>query len=298
MKTLAVALQWTLPFLIVLSVLEGLAFRWLARNDYAWNENLVSGILGAMDIGSEVLAASVGVGLFQWLWDHRLFTIPVATWWGMLLLFVAVDFAYYWQHRFAHEIRWFWASHMVHHTPTHYNLAMGYRVSWLSKITGIFLFYTPLIWLGFSPGWVFVMLGLNLHYQFWLHSPLIGRLGWLEHLLNTPSHHRVHHASNPLYLDKNYAGVLIFFDKMFGTFVEERDDEPCRYGLVHPIGSNNPLRLSLHEWVAMARDVWNAKTLRGCVGYVFGPPGWRERERGGRDAGQQGTSRNVSASVE
>src|SRR6185437_13755792 len=128
--------------------------------------------------------------------------------------------------------------------------------------------------LGLNPLAVAGMQALNLSYQFWLHTALIGRLGPFEWLFNTPSHHRVHHASNGAYLDRNYGGVLIIFDRLFGTFVEERDDLPCRYGLVKPLKSYNPLYIAVHEWIAMARDVWNAPSWRARLLHVVGPPGW------------------------
>ena len=132
-----------------------------------------------------------------------------------------------------------------------------------------------MIWLGFAPKAVFAALALNLLYQFWLHAEWVPKLGWLEYVLNTPSHHRVHHASNTDYIDANYGGVLIVFDRLFGTFVAERPDLPCRYGLVKPLISNNPIRIAFHEWLNLLDDLRGARSWREAIGYLFGPPGWR-----------------------
>ncbi len=165
------------------------------------------------------------------------------------------EFCYYWFHRAAHRVRWFWATHAVHHSPNEFNLGIAYRFGWTGRLAGNAVFYVPMIWLGFPPQAVFATLALNLLYQFWLHTEWVPKLGWLEYVLNTPSHHRVHHASNAEYIDRNYGGVLIVFDRLFGTFAAERDDLPCRYGLVTPLMSNNPIRIAFHEWLKMAKDL-------------------------------------------
>ena len=140
--------------------------------------------------------------------------------------------------------------------------------------------FQPMIWLGFAPKAVFATLSLNLIYQFWLHTEWVPKLGWLEVVLNTPSHHRVHHASNADYIDRNYGGVLIVFDRLFGTFAAERRDLPCRYGLVTPLVSHNPIRIAFHEWLKMAKDLLGARTAREAIGYLFGPPAWRSDRLG------------------
>ena len=272
MRMLEFVLTWSLPILILLAIAEGFYYRYKKIEGYAWKENYASGILGVVFLISELLAASLGQGLISDLWKFRLFTIPLDTWWGLLLLFFVVDFVYYWQHRCCHGIRWFWASHNVHHTPQHYNLSMGYRVSWSQKITGVFLFYTPLVFLGFHPVGVFLMLGLNLHYQFWLHCGLIPKLGWFEIFFNTPSHHKIHHACNNCYLNRNYGGVLMIFDKLFGTYSQDIINEPCRYGLTTGFNSSNPFLISTHEWLAIFNDVKNESTWNGRIKQIFGSP--------------------------
>jgi hypothetical protein len=168
----------------------------------------------------------------------------------------------------------------VHHSANELNLSAAYRIGILSRASGSSVFYVPLIWLGFEPRVVFEMLSLNLLYQFWIHATWIPRLGWLEYVLNTPSAHRVHHAANLEYLDANYGGVLIVFDRLFGTYRGERDDVPCRYGLVVPMVGYNVLHIELHQWRTLARDLLAARSLRAVLGHLAMPPGWRPDGRG------------------
>jgi sterol desaturase/sphingolipid hydroxylase (fatty acid hydroxylase superfamily) len=222
-----------------------------------------------------LLQFSIATPLFILAWRHHLFTIPLGTAASVAVLFIGQEFCYYWFHRASHRMRWFWATHAVHHSSNQFNLAAAYRFGWTGGWTGTGVFYLPLVFLGFPPLAVFTMLSLNLLYQFWLHVDWVPKLGPLEWVLNTPSHHRVHHAANADYLDANYGGVLIVFDRLFGTFVEERADLPCRYGLVHPLTTNNPLRIGFHEWVNLARDLWHARSWRDVAGAILGPPGDR-----------------------
>ena len=193
-----------------------------------------------------------------------------------VLCFVLDDLRYYAVHRASHRVRWFWASHVIHHSSERYNLGTALRQPWLSAINGFDLFRVPLVLIGFHPALVLFCGSLNLVYQFWIHTEAIRRLPrGFEAVFNTPSHHRVHHAVNPRYLDANYAGTLIVWDKLFGSFVPERDDTPARYGIVHPLESYNPLRIATHEYASVARDVAAAGlTWRERLGYFFGPPGW------------------------
>ncbi|MEO7009812.1 MAG: sterol desaturase family protein, partial [Caldimonas sp.] len=180
----------------------------------------------------------------------------------------------------AHRVRWFWCNHAVHHSSNELNLAAAYRIGVLSRLTGSTLFYVPLIWLGFAPRVVFEMLSLNLLYQFWIHATWIPKLGGFEYVLNTPSAHRVHHAANLDYLDANYGGVLIVFDRLFGTYRAERTDLPCRYGLVEPVRGHNPLRIEFQQWLALVRDLLRARSLRAFFGYLAMPPGWNPHGAG------------------
>ncbi len=192
------------------------------------------------------------------------------------MAFVLNEFRYYWWHRWAHEIRWLWSSHVVHHSSQHYNLTTALRQPWTSTFTLAWVLSLPLAALGFHPVLLGLCGGLNLVYQYWIHTEAIGRLPrGLEAVFNTPSHHRVHHATNPDYLDSNYGGTFIVFDRWFGTFVPERDDEPCRYGIVKNLGTFSPLRIALHETLAILRDVTRpGLRLSHRFWYAFGRPGW------------------------
>ena len=178
------------------------------------------------------------------------------SWWVIALCFVLDDLRYYWVHRFGHRIRWVWASHVNHHSSQHYNLTTALRQTWTGTFTFMMIVRAPLILLGFHPAMVLFCGGLNLIYQFWIHTEAIGRMPrWFEAVMNTPSHHRVHHATNPRYLDRNYAGVFIVWDKMFGTFEPETDEERIRYGIVKQLGSFNLLWAVFHEWIGMIRNI-------------------------------------------
>src|SRR5215468_401320 len=166
-----------------------------------------------------------------WIYQHRLFDIPLAQPWSLVALFLGVEFCYYWHHVAMHKVRWFWATHAVHHSATKLNLSAAIRLGWGGNFSGGLLFYLPLVWLGFAPAAVFATMAIGLFYQFFLHMARAPRLGPLEWVLNTPRHHHVHHASNDPCLDKNFGSVLIVFDRLFGSFAEAPVDEPLRFGL-------------------------------------------------------------------
>jgi len=193
-------------------------------------------------------------------------------WMAAVVLFLGVDCAYYWFHRIAHEYNAPWAGHVVHHSSEDYNLAVALRQG---TFQGVFswVFYLPLALLGFPPAWFAAMSSFDTLYQFWIHTRLIGKLGPLEWVLNTPSHHRVHHGRNPKYLDKNYAGALIIWDRMFRTFQAE-EEEPV-YGLTKPLNSWNPLWANLHVWRDLCRDAWMAPRWVDKLRIWFMPQGWR-----------------------
>lgn len=269
------SLQQILPVLLSVvlgaALLEGIVRSALGKH-YDWRAYFSSlGDLAGRRV-VDMLAIGIVIPIFAWAWSHRLFTAPLDRWWSWVLLFVGEEGCYYWYHRTSHTVRWFWATHAVHHSPNDLSFATAYRLGWTGLLSGTPLFFLPLVLLGFPPELVLAALAVNLLYQFWLHTQWIPRLGWLEWLLNTPSHHRVHHASNAEYLDANYGGVVIVFDRLFGTLVEERGDVPCRYGLVKPLRTYNPLRIAFHEWAAMIRDLRGARSLRERFGYVFGRP--------------------------
>ena len=265
--------QWAVPGFVALVLLE----MWLVkRRDptrYEPNDTRTSLLLGFGSTVAGALTGGIVFALAMALYQYRAFDIGFV-WWAWPLCFVLDDLAYYAFHRTAHRVRWFWASHVIHHSSQHYNLTTALRQTWTGFFSLAFIFRMPLFLIGFHPVMVFFCAGLNLVYQFWIHTEAIGRMPrWFESVMNTPSHHRVHHATNPDYLDANYAGVFIVWDRLFGSYVPERDAERPRYGLVHQLGSFNLLWAAFHEWVGIARDViaapWRAK-----LGYAFGPPGW------------------------
>jgi sterol desaturase/sphingolipid hydroxylase (fatty acid hydroxylase superfamily) len=273
-------LLYFLPVVIAAATVEALVLA-RRRHDYDWLAYAASlGNVLARRIIRFAAPLSLAGPVLGYAYQHRLFTVALDSVWAFALLFLGQEFCYYWLHRGSHRIRWFWADHAVHHAPNQLNFSAAYQLGWLSAFTGTGLFYLPLVWLGLPPSAVVATLSINLLYQFWLHADWIPKLGWLEYVLNTPSHHRVHHAANLDYLDANYGGVLIVFDRLFGTLIEERDDLPCRFGLVKPLLSHNPITIAFHEWLAIARDVAGARSLRDALGYVFGPPGWRPNGQG------------------
>jgi len=265
---------WAVPIFLVLVLLEIASARITGRGRYEAKDSAASLIMGFGSTLAPVFGgAAIGTIVFTAAYEFRLMDIP-NTWWAVALCFVLDDLRYYWWHRIGHEHRWFWASHVVHHTSQHYNLTTALRQTWTGQIITQVVFKTPLVLIGFHPAMVLFVGALNLIYQFWIHTEQINKMGPFEWIFNTPSHHRVHHAINPKYLDSNYAGALIIWDRMFGSFVPEDDTEPLRYGIVNVLGTFNPLIISFHEWIGIGRDVVGAKSLRDAFGYLFGPPGW------------------------
>ncbi|HEX5461814.1 MAG TPA: sterol desaturase family protein [Steroidobacteraceae bacterium] len=244
-----------------------------AGRSYPWREMWASIGVYLLRLPVKFLRPFTLLPLAFLVWSHRVATIPLDTVWGWAAAFVGVELAYYWMHRFAHEVRWLWASHVVHHTPQHIHLASAFRLGATELLSGNWLFYLPLYWFGLHPLAVAGIQAVNLAYQFWLHTDVIGRLGPLEWIFNTPSHHRVHHASNGEYLDRNYGGILILWDRLFGSFADERSGTPIVFGLAHPIGSLNPFVLAFHEWFAMARDCARAPSWQARLTQLFGRPG-------------------------
>jgi sterol desaturase/sphingolipid hydroxylase (fatty acid hydroxylase superfamily) len=262
------------PFFILTIILE-IVFARLkkVKAHYETRDTAVS--LG-MGLGSTIagaLFAGVIAAASLWVYERRLFDVPATAMWAWIVLFLAEDLTYYVFHRLSHERRFWWASHVNHHTSQHYNLSTALRQTWTGGAAGTWLLWLPLAWVGFPPAMIAVQKGISLVYQYWIHTETIRRLpAWFEAVFNTPSHHRVHHARNPVYLDRNYAGILIVWDKLFGTFQPELDAEPCRYGVVRNLATFNLLRVAFHEWIAIARDL--VRQPRHAVRWLFGPPGW------------------------
>lgn len=216
----------------------------------------ISGGLGSL----LTMALMKGAALvaFGFLYEYRVFTAGggVLAW---VLLTFAYDFCFYWYHRMSHETRLLWAAHVVHHSSQRYTLATALRQSWTAPLFEM-VFWAPLPLLGFRPEMVLLMSSFSLLYQYWIHTETIGRLGPLEWIMNTPSHHRVHHASNPQYIDRNHAGVFIIWDKLFGTF--EPEAEPVRYGLTKNVETTNWIAIQFHEFAAVARELRAVRSVR------------------------------------
>ena len=283
--------QWAVPFFIAAILVELL---WITLRGtggrYETRDAVTSLIMGAGNVASGIALGFIAWGFFMWLWALTPLDLGSA-WWVVALCFVLDDLRYYWVHRFGHRIRWVWASHVNHHSSQHYNLTTALRQTLTYTCTFMMVVRAPLILLGFHPAMVLFVGGLNLIYQFWIHTEAIGKLPrWIEAVMNTPSHHRVHHGRNARYLDCNYAGVFIIWDRMFGTFVPELEDERVDYGLVHNLGTFNPLRVAFHEWVGIFKDMTQrGLTLRERILYAVAPPGWSHD-------GSRQTSEGIKAS--
>lgn len=268
------ARPWILmvPIFIVLSATIEAIFLRSHDGKYDWRAYFAS--LGDLLLrgAAGLLPLGLATGVLSALWAHRIFTMPLQQLWVWPALFVSQEFCYYWMHRADHRVRWLWATHSVHHSPRTLNLSAAYRLGWTGRLSMAPLFFAPLVLIGFPPLLVGATIAANLFYQFWLHALWIPKLGALEWVLNTPAHHRIHHASNPEYLDRNFGGVLIIFDRMFGTFAAEKPGILIRYGLVEPVRSNNPLLIGLHEWRLIGRDLMAARSLREVVRALIGAP--------------------------
>ena len=266
-------LLWAIPVFGVTMFLEWRLSRGHDIKGYTVKDSAASLSMGVGNLFIMYGTKMVTFLIFLGLYEYRLFEFSATVWWAWLVLIVTEDFCYYWFHRCSHDIRFFWAAHVNHHSSTHYNLSTALRQSWTSPVTG-WVFWIPLPLLGFHPLMMATAQAISLLYQYWLHTELIHRMGPFEWIFNTPSHHRVHHGRNVQYLDRNHAGILIIWDRLFGTF--EPEEERVDYGLTKNLDTYNPVVIALHEWRDMFRDVWEAKTWKGRFMYLFGRPGWRE----------------------
>jgi sterol desaturase/sphingolipid hydroxylase (fatty acid hydroxylase superfamily) len=266
-------IQLAIPAFIALMVLEAIAAAIMKREIYEVKDAAASISMGLGSLVAEILAKVMQFAVLTWLQRFSIFHIGYQ-WWAWGLLFFGDEFSYYWYHRVSHECRLFWASHVVHHSSQRYNLSTALRQTWTGSFLSI-LFWLWLAVIGFAPVMIMTMKAISLLYQFWIHTELVSSMGPFEAILNTPSHHRVHHGSNPRYIDRNHGGTLIIWDKLFGTFEPESANDPVRFGLTKNIHNYNPLFIAFHEWADMFRDVWQAPGWRNKVLYVFGNPGWR-----------------------
>lgn len=262
-----------IPAFIALVILEAAVGARMRQDLYEIKDTAASLTMGVGNVIIALLTKAIAFSAFTLLYRFAPHQLGFA-WWVWLLGIFADEFSYYWFHRTSHECRLFWASHVVHHSSQRYNLGTALRQTW----TGGFMSFLFWLWMplaGFHPVMILTLQSISLLYQFWIHTEIIRSLGPFEWVLNTPAHHRVHHASNPKYIDRNHGGTLIIWDRLFGTFEpEDMQDRPI-YGLTKNIGTYNPLRIAFHEWVDIARD------LRDSVGWnerwqaIFGRPGWR-----------------------
>lgn len=262
---------YSIPAFIVLMVLE---IVWARRNPdrrgYELRDTTASLSMGILNVGFSAAAKLLSIPFFAWVYTHRVLDVGNA-WWAWLVLLVAEDFCYYWFHRSHHEVRLLWAAHVNHHSSEHYNLSTALRQALLTPLTGP-IFWAPLALIGYPPWMILTAQAWSLLYQFWLHTESIDRIGPFEWIMNSPSHHRVHHGKNVRYLDRNHGGIFIIWDRLFGTF--EVESEPVVYGLTKDIKTFNLVQIGFHEVAAIARDVRRAPGLRAKLGYMFAPPGW------------------------
>jgi sterol desaturase/sphingolipid hydroxylase (fatty acid hydroxylase superfamily) len=281
-------IAYAVPVFLISMLIEYLIARHEHREVYERRDTITS---LAMGLGAVVVGLPFRIG-FLWVltkvYEHRLFTMPTGAL-GFGLLLFAEDLCYYWSHRTNHEVRLFWAGHVNHHSSEHYQLATALRQSWTQPYL-MWIFWLPLPLLGFSPELILLQQAVSLVYQFFIHTQLVGKLGPLEWVFNTPSHHRVHHATNVRYLDKNHAGIFILWDRLFGTFEAERDDDVPVYGLTTNLRSFALFHVAFHEWAAIWRDVKQAPGFVTKLKYVFMPPGYSHD-------GSRLTARQLQASL-
>ncbi len=272
-------IQLAIPVFFLLIGIELVAARLLERDSYRLSDSVGDLSCGVLQqLGGVFLKTALFAGYAGLYAGYRQFEIPMGAAWAWVLCFVGHDFFYYWFHRFSHEVGAGWAAHVVHHQSEEYNLTVALRqgafqpaVSWV--------FYLPLAGFGFPPAMFLAVSAFDTLYQFWIHTRLVGRLGPLEWVLNTPSHHRVHHGRNPRYIDRNHGGTLIVWDRLFGTFARE-DDEPV-YGITKPLASFNPLWANFHYWAEMWDVARRARRPLDRLRVLWMPPGWRPDDLGG-----------------
>ena len=258
--------------LIALDWAVGLARR---RNTYRLADAMNSIGLGIISQIAGVFTRLATIGIYTLAFEHvALWKLPAGAWWVWLLALLGYDLAYYWLHRAGHRIALFWAAHVVHHQSEDYNLSTALRQTGSGWLVG-WIFYLPLAVLGVPPAVFAVVALVDLLYQFWVHTQQVGKLGWFDRWFCSPSNHRAHHAVNDRYLDRNYGGIFIFWDRLFGTFVEEDAADPCVYGTRSPLRSWNPVWANLQVYADLARDAWHTERWADKLRVWFRPPGWR-----------------------
>lgn len=264
-----------MPAFFLLVLFEKFWGIWKGNDTVPLNDMISSLSSGLTNVTKDVLGLSIVILSYQWFFDRvSLFDIQ-QTWLVYVIAFFALDFAGYWTHRIAHEYNVFWNNHIIHHSSEEFNLACALRQSIASVIKIFTVFLLPAAIFGVPPQVIAVVGPLHLFAQFWYHTRHIGKLGFLEKIIVTPSHHRVHHAINPEYLDKNYGQIFIFWDKWFGTFQEEKEDIPAVYGVTRPVRTWNPIKINFMHFGLLVKDAWRAKNWIDKLTIWFKPLGWR-----------------------
>jgi alkylglycerol monooxygenase len=273
--TYARAVALAVPIFLFLILVEIVADRIRGAKYYRLADSINSLSCGILSTGMRVFFGFVAVFTYEWILDHWApVRLPPGHWAVWLFAFILYDLCYYWNHRLSHRMGIFWASHVVHHQSEEFNLTTALRQTGTGSFLG-WIFYVPLALCGVPIG-VFALAAVaQLFYQFWPHTRMIGRMGVLDRWIQTPSNHRVHHAQNDLYLDKNYVGVFLVWDHLFGSFQEELDGEPCVFGIRGQLKSWNPVWANLHYYMAMAKDSWHAGSWLDKLKVWVAPPGWR-----------------------
>jgi sterol desaturase/sphingolipid hydroxylase (fatty acid hydroxylase superfamily) len=266
---------YAVPFFLLAIVVELAYGIWRKNNTFRLNDSVGSLFLGTLSQARRFV--TLGVGGYVYYLITQYFSLPLmdaSHWFTWVLAMVLYDFCYYWLHRLGHERTILWAAHVAHHQSEDYNLTTALRQTSTGWLLG-WMFYIPMYLLGIPAEVVVTVGSLNLIYQFWVHSEHIPKLGWYEWIFVTPSNHRVHHAQNDIYMDRNYGGLFILWDRLFGTFQEEQDDEPPIYGIRGPLHSFNPFKAITHIYVDMARDSWHAANWRDKLRVWVARNGWR-----------------------
>lgn len=260
------------PIYIILIGLEmGMSY-FHEKKYYTLKDTITNVYLSALNGGIDLAFRVIYLAVLAACYQYKLVTIE-NVWLYWIALLILEDFAFYWLHRFDHEVRFFWAVHVTHHSSQLFNLTVGFRSSVFQPLYR-FVYFIPIAFLGFRPEDIMLMYSATQIYGILIHTKYINKLGFLEYFLATPSHHRVHHGSNPRYLDKNMGMVFIFWDKWFGTFQKELDKDPVQYGLTTNLRDYHPLNVVFHEWKQILKDVISAPGLYNKWMYLFGPPGW------------------------
>ncbi len=267
---------FALPIFFIAIFIEILAKKILnAHGTLHSKDDSVSIFMGLMSVVTNGAAAFITLGMLLWAEQFKIFDLPL-TITVIIACFILDDLRYYFHHRIAHRCRWPWAMHIIHHSSQRYSLAVALRQGWTKHFTGTTVLKIPLVLVGFDPILVIFCGALNAVYQFFLHTETIHKLPkWFEAVFNTPSHHRVHHGKNPEYLDSNYAGTFIIWDKIFGTFVPENENSYPDYGLVKDFETFNPFKIFIHEYWGILKDVFgNNRSIKDRILYIVAPPGW------------------------